>query len=33
MAGQIQHFWQHAVPKESKINEHRINLTFRKIKM
>ncbi len=33
MAGQIQHFWQHAVPKESKINEDRINLTFRNIKL
>lgn len=29
MAGQIQHFWQHSVPKESKINENRVNLTFR----
>lgn len=29
MAGQIQHFWQHSIPKESKINENRINLTFR----
>ncbi|WP_338767102.1 alpha-ketoglutarate-dependent dioxygenase AlkB [Bernardetia sp. ABR2-2B] len=32
MAGQIQHFWQHSIPKESKIKENRINLTFRVIK-
>ena len=32
MAGEIQHFWQHAIPKETKIKNHRINLTFRTIK-
>ena len=32
MAGQIQHFWQHAVPKETKIKESRINMTFRRVK-
>lgn len=32
MAGQIQHFWQHAIPKESKIKENRINLTFRVVR-
>ena len=29
MAGQMQHYWQHAVPKEPKKNLPRINLTFR----
>ena len=29
MAGEMQHFWQHAVPKEPKKNLPRINLTFR----
>ena len=32
MMGELQHFWQHAVPKEKKINNSRINLTFRTIK-
>lgn len=32
MKGQTQHFWQHAVPKESKIKDIRLNLTFRTIK-
>ncbi len=32
MMGELQHFWQHAVPKEKKINTTRINLTFRTIK-
>jgi len=32
MKGELQHFWKHAVPKEKKIKEHRINLTFRVIK-
>jgi len=32
MRGQIQHFWQHAIPKERKIKETRLNLTFRVIK-
>ena len=29
MRGQIQHFWQHSVPKELAIRELRFNLTFR----
>ncbi len=29
MSGEMQHFWQHAVPKEPKKNHPRINLTFR----
>ena len=29
MAGEMQHYWQHAVPKEPKKNLPRINLTFR----
>ena len=29
MSGELQHFWQHSVPKRKKINEMRINLTFR----
>jgi alkylated DNA repair dioxygenase AlkB len=29
MAGQLQHFWHHSVPKTSKQLEGRINLTFR----
>ncbi|WP_291725847.1 alpha-ketoglutarate-dependent dioxygenase AlkB family protein [Bernardetia sp.] len=33
MAGEIQHFWQHAIPKEAKIKTNRINLTFRTIKL
>jgi alkylated DNA repair dioxygenase AlkB len=32
MGGAIQHFWQHQVPKSKKINQERINLTFRCIK-
>lgn len=32
MRGETQHFWQHSVPKESKINISRLNLTFRIIK-
>ncbi len=31
MSGTMQHFWQHAVPKEPKKTEARINLTFRKL--
>ncbi len=31
MKGELQHYWQHSVPKEKKINKTRINLTFRKI--
>jgi alkylated DNA repair dioxygenase AlkB len=32
MKGKIQHQWQHTVPKEKKVIEERINLTFRMIK-
>jgi len=32
MGGSIQHFWQHQVPKSKKVNQERINLTFRVIK-
>jgi alkylated DNA repair dioxygenase AlkB len=31
MAGEMQHYWQHAVPKEPKKAKARINLTFRKL--
>lgn len=31
MAGACQHFWQHAVPKRTKLHQPRINLTFRYI--
>jgi alkylated DNA repair dioxygenase AlkB len=32
MQGELQHFWQHQVPKTSKVVDERINLTFRVIK-
>lgn len=32
MGGVTQHYWQHQIPKSKKINEPRINLTFRLIK-
>jgi alkylated DNA repair dioxygenase AlkB len=32
MRDETQHFWQHAVPKETKIKDARFNLTFRIIK-
>lgn len=32
MLGELQHFWQHQVPKTSKQVDERINLTFRVIK-
>jgi alkylated DNA repair dioxygenase AlkB len=32
MIGETQHYWQHSVPKEKKIDKLRINLTFRQIK-
>jgi alkylated DNA repair dioxygenase AlkB len=32
MQGELQHFWQHQVPKTAKIVNERINLTFRVIK-
>lgn len=31
MAGELQHHWQHSVPKQAKIKSSRINLTFRTI--
>ncbi len=31
MKGELQHFWQHQVPKSKKVNDERINLTFRVI--
>lgn len=33
MQGELQHFWQHQVPKTSKVVGERINLTFRVIKL
>jgi alkylated DNA repair dioxygenase AlkB len=33
MKGELQHFWQHQVPKTSKFVNERINLTFRVIKL
>jgi alkylated DNA repair dioxygenase AlkB len=33
MQGELQHFWQHQVPKSSKVVNERINLTFRVIKL
>lgn len=32
MKGEIQHYWQHSVPKQAKVKGNRINLTFRIIK-
>ncbi|MCU4177306.1 alpha-ketoglutarate-dependent dioxygenase AlkB family protein [Carboxylicivirga sp. N1Y90] len=32
MAGELQHYWQHQVPKTKKVVNERINLTFRVIK-
>jgi alkylated DNA repair dioxygenase AlkB len=31
MAGPTQHHWQHSVPRSARINQPRINLTFRHI--
>ncbi len=31
MRGEMQHFWQHSVPKRKKVKEARFNLTFRDI--
>lgn len=31
MQGPLQHFWKHSIPKQLKINQLRVNLTFRKI--
>lgn len=31
MEGEMQHFWQHSIPKRPKVTENRFNLTFRTI--
>ena len=31
MSGELQHFWQHAIPKQRKVSNSRFNLTFRVI--
>lgn len=31
MSGELQHYWQHCVPKRKRVNGSRFNLTFRKI--
>ncbi|MDC5100601.1 alpha-ketoglutarate-dependent dioxygenase AlkB [Acinetobacter baumannii] len=31
MHGELQHFWQHSVPKQAKIKDGRLNMTFRHI--
>ena len=31
MSGELQHFWEHAVPKRKKVSGSRFNLTFRNI--
>jgi len=31
MGGEMQQFWKHQVPKEKKVQDPRVNLTFRKI--
>ena len=31
MSGALQHHWQHSVPKQAKITQSRINMTFRQI--
>ena len=31
MSGEMQHFWQHSVPKRKKVKQARFNLTFRDI--
>lgn len=33
MAGQIQHHWQHSIPKQKRVQGSRVNLTFRNIKI
>ena len=32
MRGELQHLWEHSVPKRTKIKHDRINLTFKVIK-
>jgi len=31
MSGEMQHFWQHSVPKRTRVKKSRVNLTFRDI--
>lgn len=31
MSGELQHFWQHSVPKQKGVKNSRVNLTFREI--
>jgi alkylated DNA repair dioxygenase AlkB len=31
MQGEMQHYWQHSIPKAAKVKTSRLNLTFRKI--
>lgn len=31
MQGELQHYWQHSVPKQAKISKGRLNMTFRHI--
>lgn len=31
MQGEMQHYWQHSIPKAAKVKTTRVNLTFRKI--
>jgi alkylated DNA repair dioxygenase AlkB len=31
MGGSIQHYWKHQIPKTKRVNEPRVNLTFRKL--
>jgi len=33
MAGALQHHWQHSVPKQKKVTDNRVNLTFRTIQI
>ena len=32
MKGELQHYWQHQIPKSKRVLDERINLTFRLIK-
>ena len=31
MSGEMQHYWQHQIPKRKRVDQGRMNLTFRKI--
>ncbi len=33
MRGELQHYWEHSVPKRKKVNRSRFNLTFRHLEM